>query len=91
MDNSTTASVVNGDQPTRPPHTFSVPVNNTSLSEQRVQSYMENINGGGDSVTALGIRGLAPEASVSSRASQVHQELKHNSTLLENNGDNSGA
>ncbi|KAI0449042.1 hypothetical protein F5B21DRAFT_495644 [Xylaria acuta] len=91
MDNSTTTPMVNDDQPIKPPHTFSVPTNDSPHSQRRVQSYMATRNGGGDPVTALGVRGLAPEASVLRRTSQVHRDLTDILTLLERNGDGSGA
>ncbi|KAH8157618.1 hypothetical protein CIB48_g10629 [Xylaria polymorpha] len=98
MENSTTTPMVNGhtndvlcptsDQSTKPPHRFSTPTNNnnTSLGEQRVHSYMATRNGGGDPVTALGVRGLAPEASVSRRTSQVLQDLANALTIIRRQG-----
>ncbi|KAI0198809.1 hypothetical protein F4808DRAFT_462390 [Astrocystis sublimbata] len=68
MSGTTTASNMTGEAGTKPSHTFShLTSNNPSLSQQRVHSYMSTKNGGGDSVTALGVRGVAPDASVSDR------------------------
>ncbi|KAI0912245.1 hypothetical protein F4823DRAFT_219206 [Ustulina deusta] len=63
MSNSTTAAMVDGSPPTKPPHRFSTLASNASSGAERVESYMASINGGGDSVTALAERGLAPNAS----------------------------
>ncbi|KAI0469393.1 hypothetical protein F4859DRAFT_144185 [Xylaria cf. heliscus] len=79
------------DQPTKLPHKFSTPAKNTSLGQQRVQFYMAAINGGGDPVTALGVRGLAPQASKSRRTYQVLRDLTDTLTLLEEESNKSKA
>ncbi|KAI0469391.1 hypothetical protein F4859DRAFT_488015 [Xylaria cf. heliscus] len=91
MDASTTISVVNGNCSVKPPHKFSgspLTTDNTSFSQQRVHSYMATRNGGGDPVTALGVRGVAADSSVSGR----HAELLRNFTdglIKYNRGSNS--
>ncbi|KAI1748261.1 hypothetical protein F4782DRAFT_517907 [Xylaria castorea] len=91
MDWSTTTSVINGNYSVKPPHRFSEshPITNTSLSQHRVHSYMATRNGGGDSVTALGTRGVTTDLSVSERRIEVVRSLNDSLTKYQN-GSNSG-
>ncbi|KAI8946110.1 hypothetical protein F4801DRAFT_565730 [Xylaria longipes] len=93
MDESTTVSMVNGTRPVKPPHKFSEPhlaTSNNSLSQQRVHSYMATRNGGGDPVTALSVRGVTADSSVSERHARVLRNLTDSLTNYRN-GSSSGA
>ncbi|KAI0413950.1 hypothetical protein F5X98DRAFT_390302 [Xylaria grammica] len=94
MDDSTTASVSNGEQPTKPDHKFSLPTrtaSDASLAQQRVHSYMAASNGGGDPVTALGVRGRTPLSSRVERVTQVCRNVNDSMVKTYQNGDQSGA
>ncbi|RWA09663.1 hypothetical protein EKO27_g5458 [Xylaria grammica] len=91
MDDSTTASVSNGGQPTKPDHKFSLPTTtDASLAQQRVHSYMAASNGGGDPVTALGVRDQNPLSSRVERVTQVFQNVD-DSMAKYRSGDQSSA
>ncbi|KAI1488910.1 hypothetical protein F5X96DRAFT_44997 [Biscogniauxia mediterranea] len=75
MDAASTRSVAYGNHPPKEPHRFST--NSTaspgheSEAARRVHDFMASKNGGGDPVTALGVRGETSASSVTARLSQV--------------------
>ncbi|KAH8157617.1 hypothetical protein CIB48_g10630 [Xylaria polymorpha] len=79
------------DAPAKQQHQFSnlPPTNDTALAEERVRSYMMAINGGGDPVTALGVRNATAESSIADRLTGVLQSTAA-SLVNYQNGVNSG-
>ncbi|KAI1281613.1 hypothetical protein F5Y07DRAFT_265256 [Xylaria sp. FL0933] len=91
MAGPTTASVYNGNQPAKPPHKFSgLGPGDESLAQERLQSYISTRNGGGDPVTALGMRDQTPLSSMSERHAEVLRSLAYNTIKLQK-GNNSEA
>ncbi|KAI1187761.1 hypothetical protein F5B17DRAFT_398246 [Nemania serpens] len=83
MDGSSNTPVYNGEQPTKPPHVFSAPTTAALLAQERLNSYMGTYNGGGDPVTALGVRSTTAASSVEKRLTKVSQCLRENVTKFE--------
>ncbi|KAI1349376.1 hypothetical protein F5Y01DRAFT_289452 [Xylaria sp. FL0043] len=84
MAGPTTASVYNGNQPAKPPHKFSgLRPGDESLAQQRLLSYISTRNGGGDSVTALGVRDQTPLSSMSERRAEILRSLADNTIKLQ--------
>ncbi|KAI1748262.1 hypothetical protein F4782DRAFT_517909 [Xylaria castorea] len=89
MDTSTVTSMVNGDAPVKQQHQLSrlPPTSNTTLTQERLRSYMTTRNGGGDSVTALGVRNATAESSVADRLTGVLQSVAENLVKYQNGGN----
>ncbi|RYC60008.1 hypothetical protein CHU98_g6200 [Xylaria longipes] len=89
MDASTIASMVNGDVPVKQQHRFSdlSGANNDTLAQERLHSYMATKNGGGDSVTALGVRNATVESSVADHLTGVLQIVGDNLVRYQNGGN----
>ncbi|KAI0436311.1 hypothetical protein F4803DRAFT_542705 [Xylaria telfairii] len=92
MDDSTTISLVNGNYLVKPSHKFSdsQTTNNASFVQQRMYSYMGARNAGGDPVTAICVRGVTTNASVSGRRAEVLRNLT-DSLIRYNTGGGSGS
>ncbi|KAI1156644.1 hypothetical protein F4825DRAFT_403526, partial [Nemania diffusa] len=59
-------------------HKFSRLTNAIPASQTQLNSYMRALNGGGDPVTALGVRGVPPALSVLQRQAGVQQNMEDN-------------
>ncbi|KAI0436312.1 hypothetical protein F4803DRAFT_572726 [Xylaria telfairii] len=79
----------NGDDPAKQQHQFSnlPPTDDNALAEERVRSYMTAINGGGDPVTALGVRNATAESSIAVRLTGVLQSTAASLVNYQNGGN----
>ncbi|KAI1199382.1 hypothetical protein F5X97DRAFT_322573 [Nemania serpens] len=89
MDGSTNAPMYNGEHPAKPAHVFSTSVDAARLAQGQLSAYMGTYNGGGDPVTALGVRGTAAVSSVAKRQTDVVRCLQENVALYEQGSDSS--
>ncbi|KAK8133367.1 hypothetical protein PG984_005379 [Apiospora sp. TS-2023a] len=85
MAGSSDRNVPEGAAPSKPPHTIkdrTESPSKKSMSEKKTKSYMSEINGGGDPVTALNLRPGSPSTSTAERRAKVQHEMDEALKLL---------